>query len=294
MTAVGEVLWSPPADARARSEIGRYMDWLSAERGLDFADYDELHRWSVTDLEAFWGSIWDFFEIRAHTPYERVLGSSALPGAEWFPGARLNYAEHMVGRDEDLDVVAVAVVAYSQTREPMELTFGELRDQVARARAGMQRLGVGPGDRVVAYMPNIPETLVAFLAAASLGAIWATCPLEFGVRSVVDRLGQLEPTLLLLRPVTSGETSASTGASRSPRSARSCRRFATSSTSRTSAARTTCFRTRSRGAISSASPGRSSSTLCRSTIRCACSSPPGRPGCRRRSSTVTAASSSSI
>ena len=195
MTAVGDVLWSPPADARARTEIGRYMDWLSAERGLDFADYDELHRWSVTDLEAFWGSIWDFFEIRAHAPYERVLGSSALPGAEWFPGARLNYAEHMVGRDEDVNVVAV--VAYSQTREPIELTFGDLRDQVTRARAGMQRLGVGPGDRVVAFVPNIPETLVAFLAAASLGAIWATCPLEFGVRSVVDRLGQLEPTLLL-------------------------------------------------------------------------------------------------
>ncbi len=195
MTDVGDVLWNPPADARARTEIGRYLDWLGAERGLDFADYDELHRWSVTDLEAFWGSIWDFFEIRAHTPYERVLGSSALPGAEWFPGARLNFAEHMVGRDEDVDVVAV--VAYSQSREPFELTFGDLRDQVARARAGMQRLGVGPGDRVVAYVPNIPETLVAFLAAASLGAIWATCPLEFGVRSVVDRLGQLEPTLLL-------------------------------------------------------------------------------------------------
>jgi acetoacetyl-CoA synthetase len=195
MTAVGDVLWSPPVDARAGTQIGRYMDWLSAERGLDFGDYDELHRWSVTDLEAFWGSIWDFFEIRAQTPYERVLGSSALPGAEWFPGARLNYAEHMVGRDEDVDVVAV--VAYSQTRDPIELTFGDLRDQVARARAGMQRLGVGPGDRVVAFAPNIPETLVAFLAAASLGAIWATCPLEFGVRSVVDRLGQLEPTLLL-------------------------------------------------------------------------------------------------
>src|SRR5271169_1643454 len=195
MAAVGDVLWSPPADARARSEIGRYMDWLSAERGLDFADYDELHRWSVTDLEAFWGSIWDFFEIRAHTPYERVLGSSALPGAEWFPGARLNYAEHMVGRDEDVDVVAV--VAYSQTRDPIELTFGDLRDQVARARAGLQRLGIGPGDRVVAYLPNIPETLVAFLATASLGAIWSTCAPEFGVRSVVDRLGQLEPAVLL-------------------------------------------------------------------------------------------------
>ena len=124
-----------------------------------------------------------------------MLGSREMPGAEWFPGARLNFAEHMVGHDDDLD--AVAVVAHSQTREPFELTFGELRDQVARARAGLQRLGIGPGDRVVAYLPNIPETLVAFLACASLGAIWATCPPEFGVRSVLDRLGQLEPKLLL-------------------------------------------------------------------------------------------------
>src|SRR5262249_13565111 len=105
------------------------------------------------------------------------------------------YAAHMVGRDEDLD--SVAILARSQSREPFDLTFGELRDQVARARAGLQRLGVGPGDRVVAYLPNIPETIVAFLAAASLGAVWATCAPEFGVRSVLDRLGQLEPKVLL-------------------------------------------------------------------------------------------------
>ena len=118
-----------------------------------------------------------------------------MPGAEWFPGARLNYAEHMLGRDEDAG--SVAVVARSQSRGPSEVTFGELREQVARARAGLRRLGVGPGDRVVAYLPNIPETLVAFLATASLGAVWATCPPEFGARSVLHRLGQLEPKVLL-------------------------------------------------------------------------------------------------
>jgi acetoacetyl-CoA synthetase len=191
----GQVLWTPPAGARGQFEIGRYLDWLESERGLAFADYHELHRWSVSDLEGFWGSLWDFFEIRAKTPYTRVLGSDRMPGAQWFPGARLNYAEHMVGRDEDLD--SVAVVARSQSRGPVELTFGDLRDQVARARAGLRRLGIRPGDRVVAYLPNIPETLVAFVATASLGAIWATCPPEFGVRSVLDRLGQLEPTVLL-------------------------------------------------------------------------------------------------
>ena len=191
----GDVMWSPPEDARERFVLGRYLEWLRTERGLDFPGYDELRRWSVADLEGFWGSVWDFFEVRASTPYERVLGSREMPGAEWFPGARLNFAEHMLGREEDTD--AVAVVAYSQSRETHELTFGDLREQVARARVGLQRLGVGPGDRVVAYLPNVPETLVAFLATASLGAIWATCPPEFGVRSVLHRLGQLQPRVLL-------------------------------------------------------------------------------------------------
>jgi acetoacetyl-CoA synthetase len=118
-----------------------------------------------------------------------------MPGAQWFPGALLNYAEHMVGADEDAG--RNAVVARSQTRDPVELTFGELREQVARARAGLVRLGVRRGDRVVAYLPNIPETLVAFLAAAGLGAVWASCAPEFGARSVVDRFGQVEPTVLL-------------------------------------------------------------------------------------------------
>ncbi len=192
---LGDVLWTPTADAREHSELAHYLAWLRRERSLDFADYDELWRWSVADLPSFWASIWDYFAIEAHEPYERVLASHDLPGAEWFPGARLNYAEHMLGRDEDAD--AVAIVAVSQTRESSELTFGELREQVARARAGLLRLGIEPGDRVVAYLPNIPETIVAFLAAASLGAVWATCPPEFGVRSVVHRLGQLSPTVLL-------------------------------------------------------------------------------------------------
>jgi acetoacetyl-CoA synthetase len=192
---IGDVLWTPPADVLQTTEIGRYLSWLRDERGRELADYDELWRWSVEDLEGFWGSIWDFFGVRAHAPYERVLGARAMPGAEWFPGARLNYAEHMLGTDEDSD--RVAVVARSQTREPIELTFGELRDRAARARAGLQRLGVGPGDVVVAYLPNIPETLVAFVATASLGATWATCAPEFGARSVLGRFGQIEPKVLL-------------------------------------------------------------------------------------------------
>jgi acetoacetyl-CoA synthetase len=194
-TMIGDVLWTPPSDVRETTEMGRFMNWLRDERGRDLAGYDELWRWSVEDLEGFWGALWEFFGVRAHVPYERVLGSRVMPGAEWFSGARLNYAEHLLGTPQDTDTVAV--VARSQTRGPIELTFGDLREQVARARAGLQRLGVGPGDRVVAYLPNIPETLVAFIATASLGAVWATCAPEFGARSVLGRFGQIEPKALL-------------------------------------------------------------------------------------------------
>jgi acetoacetyl-CoA synthetase len=192
---IGDILWEPPADLRQSTEIGRFMNWLRDHRGRDFSSYQALRRWSVDDLDGFWGSIWEFFEVRAHAEYESVLASANMPGAQWFPGARLNYGEHLVGRDGDSD--QVAVLGQSQTRPPVELTFGQLREQVARARVGLQRLGVGPGDRVVAYLPNIPETLVAFIATASLGAIWAACAPEFGARSVIDRFAQIGPKVLL-------------------------------------------------------------------------------------------------
>jgi acetoacetyl-CoA synthetase len=190
---IGDILWTPPPDWRDTTEIGRFMNWLRDERGLELATADELHRWSVDDLDGFWGGLWDFYGIRS-TPYERVLGNRTMPGAEWFTGAKLNYAEHLVGLEEDRD--KTAVVARSQTRGPRELTFAELIEQAGRVRAGLQRLGVQKGDRVVAYMPNIPETLIAFIATASLGAIWATCAPEFGARSVVDRFAQIEPRVL--------------------------------------------------------------------------------------------------
>ncbi|NBH09342.1 acetoacetate--CoA ligase [Amycolatopsis sp. SID8362] len=174
------------------TEIDRYLAWL-ADRGHAFDGYASLHRWSVTDLDGFWSSIKDFFGVRFHSPETAVVPDPRMPGTEWFPGATLNYAEHALGSPTD----DVAVIAYSQTRERVELTWGELRDQVARARAGLRRLGVRRGDRVVAYLPNIPETVVAYLAVASLGAIWASCAPEFGARSVVDRFGQIEPRVLL-------------------------------------------------------------------------------------------------
>jgi acetoacetyl-CoA synthetase len=171
------------------------MDWLANEWGVACGSYDELHAWSVGDLDGFWASVWDFFAVRADTPYERVLGSRAMPGAQWFPGARLNYAEHLLlGEGADGDS---AVLAYSQSREPLTLTWGDLRRRSMSARAGLAALGVGPGDRVAAYLPNIPEALIAFIATASLGAIWAACPPEFGARAVLDRFSQIEPKVLL-------------------------------------------------------------------------------------------------
>jgi acetoacetyl-CoA synthetase len=189
---VGELLWEPPTDVRERSRVGGYLRWLGDRRGMTFGGYDALWRWSVDDVEGFWSSIWEFFEISGG--YEKVLSSREMPGARWFEGARLNYAEHALRSvDEDRPVV----LSRSQSRGPVDLTGAQLRDQVARARRGLQGLGVGPGDRVAAYMPNIAETIVAFLATASLGATWASCAPEFGTRSVCDRLTQIEPKVLL-------------------------------------------------------------------------------------------------
>ncbi|MCX5388950.1 acetoacetate--CoA ligase [Streptomyces sp. NBC_00094] len=194
---MSEILSAPGPEVRDASEIGRYLRWLESERQLSFPDYESLWQWSVTDLSGFWSSIWEFFDVRPHTPPTAALGRRSMPDTEWFPGSTLNYAEHALRREGSADDDAVAVIAHSQTRAPVELTFGELRDQVARARAGLLRLGVGKGDRVVAYLPNVPETLVAFLATASIGAVWAACAPEFGARSVVDRFAQLEPKVLL-------------------------------------------------------------------------------------------------
>jgi acetoacetyl-CoA synthetase len=177
-----------------RSRVREFQRWLASEHNLHLPSYVELHAWSVGQLERFWAAVWDYFDIKASTPYEQVLVERTMPGARWFTGATLNYAQHCLGTPGDAD--ATAVVAYSQTRPPQELTFGELGEQVRRVREGLRRLGVGPGDRVVAYLPNCPEALVAFLATASLGAIWASCAPEFGARSVIDRFEQIEPNVM--------------------------------------------------------------------------------------------------
>jgi acetoacetyl-CoA synthetase len=187
-------LWEPTAQELDGSEMARFMRWAGERRGRPFAGYDELWRWSVDELEDFWAALWEFTGVRASKPYTRVLGSREMPGASWFPGAELNYAENMLaGRDP----AELAVVHASEARAPGQLTWGELHEQVAAAAGGLRALGVGRGDRVVAYMPNIPETLIALLATASLGAIWSSAAPEFGARSVIDRFAQIAPKVLI-------------------------------------------------------------------------------------------------
>ncbi len=188
----GSVLWQPSEALIERANITRYLQWLHEHRALSFDGYDSLWRWSVADLEGFWSSVWEFFGVKAHRPYVRVLGERHMPGARWFEGAELNYAEHALGRRDEHP----AIVAASETRPLITLTYAELHRQTAAVAASLKRLGVGRGDRVVGFMPNIPEALVAFLATASIGAIWSSSSAEFGITSVVDRFQQIEPKVL--------------------------------------------------------------------------------------------------
>jgi acetoacetyl-CoA synthetase len=189
----GTVLWTPSPAQVERTTLTRYMRWLSETRGVEVGDYPSLWRWSVERLEDFWASIWEFCEVRAQAPYEQVLADRRMPGARWFTGSQLNYAEHVFARAQGAEP---AIVSRSETRPDAEVSWDELGRQVAAAAAGLRELGVGQGDRVVAYMPNIPETVVAFLACASLGAIWSSCSPDFGARSVIDRFSQIEPRVL--------------------------------------------------------------------------------------------------
>jgi acetoacetyl-CoA synthetase len=181
----GEVLWEPTGDSA--------LDRFAHAHGFD--TYADLHAWSIDDLEGFWGAIAE--GVRWHAPPARVLADRAMPGARWFPGGTLNYAERAIGPSDGPAISYTAVVAHSQTRPPISISAVELEAQVARCAAGLRRLGVQRGDRVAAFLPNIPETLVAFLATASIGAVWSSCAPEFGTRSVIDRFSQIEPKVLL-------------------------------------------------------------------------------------------------
>jgi acetoacetyl-CoA synthetase len=188
------MLWRPSAIAVESSNLAAYSAWLRADRGVEVADYAELWRWSVEDIGAFWDSIFDWFEVDHDGDRGPALADRRMPGAEWFPGVRLNYAERVfAGKAPD----AVAILHSSESRELGEITWRELRERAAACAAGMRSLGVGRGDRVVAYLPNVAEAVVAFLATASLGAIWSSASPDFGAGSLIDRFAQIEPKLLI-------------------------------------------------------------------------------------------------
>jgi len=187
-----DVLWRPDPDHRG--PLAEFTDWLREHKGVDARDYAALHEWSVTDLDGFWSAVAAFLDVHFHAPPTAVLGSREMPGAQWFPGATLNYAEEALrpGADADTAVIYAREDGFERT-----VTRGELRELVGRARAGLVAIGVGRGDRVVALAPNSVETLVTFLATASLGAIWSSCSPDFGARAVHDRFAQIEPAVLL-------------------------------------------------------------------------------------------------
>ena len=191
----GTLLWEPSQGFKENAKITGYMRWLSEEKGLSFESYEELWEWSVTDLEVFWASIWEFCGVEASKPYERVLSERKMPGAKWFEGAELNYAHHALRHAKDRPDEP-AILYRSEARPLGEISWRELEGRVAAMAAGLKSLGVGRGDRVAAYLPNSPEAVVAFLAVASIGAVWSSCSPDFGPGSVVDRFAQIEPRVL--------------------------------------------------------------------------------------------------
>lgn len=189
----GEILWEPSKKFVKDSNLSAYLGWLRADRGLDFDGYQGLWQWSVDDLEGFWQSIVDYFEVRFYEPRAPVLGHRAMPGARWFEGSRLNYAEHLLRRDDDHP----ALVYRCEDGSQREWSYAQLRRRVGCVRAGLSRLGVEKGDRVVGFVSNVPEAVASMIATTSLGAIWSSCPPEFGVTSVLDRFRQIEPKVLI-------------------------------------------------------------------------------------------------
>ncbi|GGN94866.1 acetoacetate-CoA ligase [Streptomyces albiflavescens] len=189
--------WTPDPESAERSRIADFARRAARHRGLEAAaptDYAALHRWSVTDLEGFWGAVWEYFDIEAWTPYERVLAEERMPGADWFPGATLNYTHHVL---RNLPSDDPAIIALDETGSGCEVTGGRLRAEVSSVAATLRDLGVGPGDRVVGYLPNTPHAVVAFLAAASLGAVWSVCGQDYAPNAAADRFAQLEPSVLI-------------------------------------------------------------------------------------------------
>jgi len=192
--AAPPVVWSPEDQDRTGARVSQFLTWLQREHDLSFDRYDDLWRWSVVELEAFWDCVWRFFDVPATAPHSAVLDTRVMPGARWFEGARLNYAQAVL---KQAVATRPALVAVGEDDQVRELSWDQLSGQVGALGAALRELGVAPGDRVAAYLPNIAEAVVGLLATASLGAVWTSCAPDFGLRSVIDRLGQVQPTVLI-------------------------------------------------------------------------------------------------
>ncbi|MGU3628499.1 acetoacetate--CoA ligase [Comamonas sp. C24C] len=179
-------------------QIRLYQNWLRETRGMSFADYDALWRWSTSDLDAFWQSIWEYFDLQSPTPHSAVLASNTMPGAQWFPGAQVNYVQQVLRHVQPAHAAGMpAVISRNEQGLQRELSWPELQRQVASLALHLRAQGVAKGDRVAAYLPNIPEAMVAFLACASLGAIWSICAPDMGTHAVLDRFKQIAPKALI-------------------------------------------------------------------------------------------------
>lgn len=196
MVKEGELLWTPREDFARSSNIAHYMGWLARERGRSFADYAALWDWSVTDLDGFWSSIWDYFGVQSIAPYRSVLSSNAMPGTQWFEGSRVNYAEHLLRYEAKAAPGETAIHHCTENRALATMSWQELGRQVRIVATQLRKLGVGPGDRVVSYMPNVPETAIAMMATTAIGAVWSSAAPEFGTKTVTERFAQIAPKLL--------------------------------------------------------------------------------------------------
>ncbi|NQX89865.1 MAG: acetoacetate--CoA ligase [Halioglobus sp.] len=196
-TREGELLWRPAATRVEKAGLYAFRCWVNEEFGKAFETYDDLWRWSVAQPEAFWESIWRFYEIAPQTSYARVLSNAAMPGARWFEGAKVNFAEHLLRQGALADLSRTAVFAESESLDSIDLCWAELRQQVVVLATYLREAGVQPGDRIVAYLPMSTQAVVALLACASVGAVWSCCSPDFGVQSVVERFGQIQPKLII-------------------------------------------------------------------------------------------------
>jgi len=185
-------LWIPSEDRIKNSNFTKYYDFLKQEYNLQFKKYSELHSWSVTDIETFWESLWKFSGLIHSKPYRKILDNRIMPGAIWFEEARLNFAENLLRFRDD----HVAIISSREDQPDVILTYKEFYELVAACSSGLKKLGVKCGDRIAGFVTNIPETIIAMLAATSIGAIWTSCSPDFGIQGVIDRFGQVRPKVL--------------------------------------------------------------------------------------------------